>query len=440
MKSLQKQLTYTLSVLILLILGGLWWAVVSLVHYETEEYILNRLSDDASSLPKHLFYKNNQWHLALNHLESIYQTPSSGHYFVIRFPHQTILSPSLNGYPLYTPDFNEKIITYETKGQKEELLYVRAEKSQISLPSGKTLPLTLYVAEDHGPIHHNLMRFDAMFAIAVLLTLGLLFAIQKLIIKKTFSTLKPLEEQLERTEHSSRPVTIQIEAYPIEIQSLLQALQNALQRLQKQLITFRKQNANLAHSLKTPINVLYQKVDALPSLSGQERQALQQQLETLTRLVERELKKARISEGVQANSCFHLQQDLPPLLNSIQTLYQDKSIQIETALQNSQSCLPIEKEDGYELLGNLLDNAAKWCKKKVKLSIEKDSTLIIEDDGSGVEPAQLQNIRQRGIRLDETTPGHGIGLSIVEDIAQSYEIELHYSRSQLGGLKVQLRF
>jgi len=446
MKSLQKQLSYTLSIFILMVLAGLWWSVISLVHYETENHIQERLASDTSNLIKHLSYKNGQWQLLAQYINPIYQIPNSGHYFAIQLPNQTLFSPSLQNYSLYMPSLNETVMTYETKGPQGETLYVRAEKSYIQPPLSHEqklstpIPVTLYVVEDHGPVQHNLMRFDIMFAIAILLTLILLFIIQKLIIQKTFSTLKPLEKQLQKIEHSGQPFTIQTNDYPIEIQPLLLALQNALQKLQKQLASFRKQNANLAHSLKTPIHVLYQKTDSLKNLPTKDRQILTQQLDQLTHLIERELKKARISETSQIVNHFDLQQDLPQLLQSIQTLYQDKGIQIKTQLNHSHPCLPIEKEDGYELLGNLLDNAAKWCCHTIQIQLTHHQ-LIIEDDGPGVAPDKLQQIQQRGIRLDESIPGHGLGLSIVQDIVRVYEMDLQFQRSQkLEGLKVQISF
>jgi signal transduction histidine kinase len=328
-------------------------------------------------------------------------------------------------------------MVYETKGPHSKKLLIRAETGWLTDAQGEKIPVKYYVAENHDPIYQNQFRFDAMFAVAILLTLLALFFLQKFLIKRTFSTLHPITEKL-KTLESHRTVDLDSKEAPLEVQPLLVALQNALTRLQKQLENFRKQNANLAHSLKTPINILYQQADLLPD--NAQRQQIQQQLNTLTRLVERELKKARISEGIQQAQCFHLKKDLTPLITSIQTLHQEKNLKIEKHCQNSQSCLPIEQEDGYELLGNLLDNAAKWCQHKVEITCEAQQ-LIIEDDGPGVPPEQLANIRQRGQRLDETTPGHGIGLSIVEDISDAYEIKITFSRSKkLGGLSVQLLF
>ena len=93
--------------------------------------------------------------------------------------------------------------------------------------------------------------------------------------------------------------------------------------------------------------------------------------------------------------------------------------------------------DLIELLGNLLDNARKFAISQIQISFV-DKTIIIEDDGPGVAEVEISSIRQRGRRLDEIGQGFGLGLAIVDDIADIYELELTYGRSPLGGLRVKM--
>ena len=102
------------------------------------------------------------------------------------------------------------------------------------------------------------------------------------------------------------------------------------------------------------------------------------------------------------------------------------------------SKVPIEVSDLTELLGNLLDNACKWAKSKVRVRYAAPY-LTIEDDGPGVPDGDLASIAERGRRLDESKQGSGLGLSIVEDIADIYGLQVGYGRSTLGGLKVEIR-
>lgn len=92
-----------------------------------------------------------------------------------------------------------------------------------------------------------------------------------------------------------------------------------------------------------------------------------------------------------------------------------------------------------ELLGNLLDNAWKWAEGRIALRLEKegDALLIsVEDDGPGIEAEKAEQVLARGVRLDEATPGHGIGLPMVRDIVEAYEGTLKIDRSELGGARI----
>jgi two-component system sensor histidine kinase PhoQ len=101
--------------------------------------------------------------------------------------------------------------------------------------------------------------------------------------------------------------------------------------------------------------------------------------------------------------------------------------------------------DFLELAGNLLDNACKWCKRRVAITVEPSSgpqglrggmRLAVDDDGPGIPEEAAEALLERGTRLDEATPGHGIGLAIVRDIAKSYGGTLTIGRSALGGARV----
>ncbi|MGB5457123.1 MAG: ATP-binding protein, partial [Gammaproteobacteria bacterium] len=100
-----------------------------------------------------------------------------------------------------------------------------------------------------------------------------------------------------------------------------------------------------------------------------------------------------------------------------------------------------DEGDLLEILGNLLDNAFKWCKHHVTISAEqqgKKLNLRIEDDGPGMKPEQVEQLLQRGVRADEATPGHGIGLSIVHNIVSAYRGSIEIKKSALGGVSVTI--
>ncbi|EBX4817112.1 histidine kinase, partial [Salmonella enterica subsp. enterica serovar Newport] len=100
-----------------------------------------------------------------------------------------------------------------------------------------------------------------------------------------------------------------------------------------------------------------------------------------------------------------------------------------------------EREDFEEIVGNLMENAMKWGKRRVRLSTQPAGQdpvkvrLMVEDDGPGIPPEKAREALQRGKRLDETKPGTGLGLAIVADLVKEYGGEIRLETSELGGLK-----
>ena len=123
-------------------------------------------------------------------------------------------------------------------------------------------------------------------------------------------------------------------------------------------------------------------------------------------------------------------------------MYPDKQISPELSF-DCRELIPFDREDMMELLGNLLDNACKWARHEILVQIICNSTLriTIEDDGPGINEQDIGKLTTRGRRLDEHTPGHGLGLSIVADIIQHYRGELHFTRRLDGndGLRVEIK-
>jgi len=451
-KSLQHQLSVLLGLSLLGVFILFWWFSIKTIHQVADDYVLTRLDHDSEAVVKNLHLKNNQWHLDIDNIESIYSQIHSGHYFVVKVGQQTFKSPSLNQYPMLLQAWknseNEKW-HYETLGplvseghrEKRSKLLVLATKT-----SKNNVPIRLYVAEDHSPIQESLKYFDWVFGIFAVITLLLLYGLQKWILKRTFTQLEPIETQLKELEITHQ-FSIDHTQYPKEMASLIEALKDALQQAAKQLKTSRQSNANLSHALKTPLNLAFQILEQVainPSPDNLQlvQQQMQQQLSKIHHLIDRELKKARIASDAPLSNRFDYKHDLEALADSLKQLHQAKNIQLEIDLPNLPG-LVIEKEDGFELLGNLLDNAFKWARSQVTFRLTEQlgcTTIMIEDDGQGVSDELLNSLQTRGFRADESTPGHGIGLSIVKDLVEAYSGELQFSPSDLGGLKVQMVF
>jgi two-component system sensor histidine kinase PhoQ len=130
------------------------------------------------------------------------------------------------------------------------------------------------------------------------------------------------------------------------------------------------------------------------------------------------------------------------LLAAMAKVYADKALHAECAV-GTELGFRGDEGDLTELLGNLLDNAFKWARSRVRVSasaVQGALHVSVEDDGPGIAPESAQDILERGTRADESVPGHGIGLAVVRDIVDAYGGRIEIGRSALGGAAVTLVF
>jgi len=206
----------------------------------------------------------------------------------------------------------------------------------------------------------------------------------------------------------------------------------------------RSRNAigNLAHALKNPLTILFRLAED-PSLSGNERvrETLLSNTNIMLRIVEGELRRARIAGIGPAAHCFKPKEEVEALVKVIRSMYHDRSLVFDIHVPDLS--LHHDRHDLMELLGNLVDNAAKWSRSRIDITMNLNGTdllIVVEDDGEGCDEATMLELLQRGARLDESKGGHGLGLSIVKSLIEQHGGSLHFSRSShLGGLKVVAR-
>jgi len=199
---------------------------------------------------------------------------------------------------------------------------------------------------------------------------------------------------------------------------------------------------NLAHALKTPLTLLTRLADdPMLERSTALRERLLQHVGSLNRLVERELKRARLAGGAAPGQYVDLQQEIGSLVVALKRIYRDKPLDIRCEIRDG-ARFPGDREDLLELLGNLMDNACKWAKERVLVTLEQGEklTLRVEDDGPGCPGDLLDELLRRGVRVDEARAGHGLGLAIARDVVTSYGGEIMLGRSAaLGGFEAVIR-
>ena len=220
-----------------------------------------------------------------------------------------------------------------------------------------------------------------------------------------------------------------------EINELLKARDDAVERA-------RAWTADLAHGLKTPLTALGADAQKLRN-SGHVDMAenLDQLAQAMRRRVDRELIRARLrTAGVLVPRHTDMVAAAKGVIATLVRTPLGSRLSWHAELPESLE-VGMARDDLTELLGNLMDNASKWARDQVWISVEQDDgiSIVIEDDGPGVPDSELTSLVKRGVRLDEQTAGSGLGLAIARDILDAYDGQLSFSRSKLGGLAVSVQ-
>jgi two-component system sensor histidine kinase PhoQ len=230
--------------------------------------------------------------------------------------------------------------------------------------------------------------------------------------------------------------------YPQELRLLTENINVLLAREGARRARLGNALADLAHSLKTPLAVVHGLL-ADANIDRSARSAVEEQLQRMRRIVDYHLQRARSGHGGAARAAVTIGPAVQRVAASLAKVYRDKPVAVEAVVPGD-AAFRGDEDDLLELLGNLLDNAFKWCRGRVRVTVAREgdrTTLAVEDDGPGIDPERGRELLRRGVRADESVPGHGIGLAVVRDIVAAYGGEVAIGRATLGGAKVvvQLR-
>lgn len=234
--------------------------------------------------------------------------------------------------------------------------------------------------------------------------------------------------------------------FPAEIEPLANETNALIENNRRIVERSRTQVGNLAHSLKTPLAVLINEGRALGGAKGA---LISEQAAAMREQVDHYLSRARVA--AQRDSVVYRTPVTPLLERLVRVIEKLGRMKVSLTPPPDEIVFAGEREDLEEIVGNLLDNAMKWAKSSIAVSVQelpavageaqRRFAVIIEDDGPGIPEEMEREALKRGKRLDETKPGTGLGLAIVSELVGEYGGKLSLDRSALGGLKatVELR-
>jgi signal transduction histidine kinase len=229
------------------------------------------------------------------------------------------------------------------------------------------------------------------------------------------------------------------EDYPTELRPLTDELNALVRHNQETVERQRTHVGNLAHALKTPISVMITESSQRP---GPLAEVVTRQAEVMRQQVDHHLRRARAAARAQGpGERTDVADVLDELARTLGRIFRDKGVEIDWDAPDH-LWFQGERQDLLEIAGNGMENAGKWCKRKVRVRAEalgpERLKLTIDDDGPGLPAAQREEVIRRGARLDESAPGSGLGLSIVDELARAYRGSLTLADSPMGGLRLEL--
>lgn len=365
-----------------------------------------------------------------------YRRPLSGRYWQIRGPHGDLTTSR----SLFDETFADVALP-DPKLWVSDMASgpVRGLSQSIILEDGRTWVVTVAAALATLQAEQASVRANVLIAFGMV---GLLVVVGAIML--TSAALKPLAKLREDVAARwAKGDGLSATDYPQEVAPLVQDINTLLDRNRETVARARRQAADMAHALKTPSSALRNELHILAQ-NGAPSAAALDALDRIDDQLNRALARIRSTHGATALGARVAMDDA---CNRIARLFQRMNRQsgksLDVAVVQGLNAA-MDPRDAEEVLGNLLENAFKWCRSEVKLSAQsfgEDICVIVEDDGPGVAEADRVTVMKEGERLDLKMPGTGLGLAIACDLLNAYGGDIALDRSkELGGLKVIVRF
>jgi two-component system, OmpR family, sensor histidine kinase PhoQ len=308
--------------------------------------------------------------------------------------------------------------------------------------SSLTVPLTFTVAQTEDELEGNLAVYRRSL-VGWLATLGVMLIVLQLML--LYWSLTPLRKVASDMSRVERGDTDHLDSqYPVELTGLTERINAFIDSEREQRTRYRNTLADLAHSLKTPLAVIRSQLESFIETPIATRLPVLDQVRRMDELVAYQLARAATTGRQTFASAVPIAGHAEDLVQSLEKVYAAKNVLCEFDIEDGAAFYG-EQGDLLELMGNLLENAFKWAGHHVLLVVktlpaggrQRPGLLMsVEDDGPGIDEDKIEKVLQRGVRGDERVKGHGIGLSIVQDIVRAYNGELTVDRSaEFGGAR-----
>ncbi len=362
--------------------------------------------------------------------------PGSGLYWQVSarghdpFPSRSLWDRQL----AYGDDHDDRSVhSYDSAQFSDEKL--RIVERDVTLPGAKTR-WRFQVAQSRDGLD---AQIDALRRTLVrsfaLLALGLL----ALAALQTFYGLWPLRKVREEIARMRGGRSTRVsDAMPNEVAPLVEELNALIAHNEVQAEEARRHAGNLAHALKTPLTVV---MNAATAHADDLADTVIREARTMRRQVDHHLARAR---AVGRRGSAHSRAEVWPAIEAVERAVQRLYPHVRIDMDGTKTAVAhIERQDLDEIMGNLVENAAKYGGGSVFVTVGAHSGFVeiqVEDDGAGIPEEDRARIFDRGVRLDTGKPGTGLGLAIVRDVAEIYEGTVSLEESEdLGGLLVRLR-
>jgi signal transduction histidine kinase len=434
--SLRFRLAAIGSALVALALFVVWIALVDLFSREIANQYARQLGAVIDTLAANLERGAQGWRLASEPADPRYFVPGSGHYWQVSAPGgQTLRSRSLWDTTLdpAAGKSTQHASLRELEGANHPGVIARTES--LTVGDGADAPrVSVTAAAPIAEFRQSIDAFSRRLG-AMLAVIGMaLAAASALQVWFGLAPLTALRKELARVR--SGEAERMIDSGPAETRMLVSELNELLDHRDRSIDKARGRAADLAHALKTPLTLLAQLVDEPRSRGA--AQGMRQQIEAIRARIDRQLALARMSANRAAAT--DVRSVVGKLKKVMERIDPERPLVWATELPAGlrASADPV---DFGEAAGNVLDNARKWAKSRVRVraSLKMAEVILeVDDDGAGVPESAHGQILMRGGRLDTNAPGSGLGLSIAGEIIEAHGGRIEFEKSPLGGLKVRL--